>query len=325
MEQVKSKNNKIQILRAFAIIAVVLIHTCPPAEWQVICRPFINFSVATFLFLSGYLTKLENKDWTAFYKKRIIRVLIPYVIWSILYCISHKVWTPKGIAINLLTAKAAGTLYYIFVYIQFVLLTPFLSKLIKSRYRWIGWLIAPITVLFFKYYWLLTGSEAPSLMKLFWSDACLGWFIYYYLGLVLGNNIFKFKLNFRTLFCFYAIAIILNMIEGYWWLQMGEANCGTQIKLSSFLTSTVFLLIAYTYIRSDKYDINNNFIRKIGDYSFGIYLSHIMFMQILSYVPGYKSIPYIVNSTIVILISFIFVYYGTKILGPKISRWLGFI
>ena len=41
--------------------------------------------VAMFVFLSGYLTKMENSDWKSFYKKRILRVLIPYVIWSTLY------------------------------------------------------------------------------------------------------------------------------------------------------------------------------------------------------------------------------------------------
>lgn len=71
----KEKNYKIQILRALAIIAVVLIHTCPLGLSQVLVRPFINFSVGLFLFLSGYLTKLENNDWKNFYKKRIVRVL----------------------------------------------------------------------------------------------------------------------------------------------------------------------------------------------------------------------------------------------------------
>ena len=58
-----TRNNMIQVFRALSIIAVVMIHTTPPGEWQVIFRPFLNFAVATFLFLSGYLTKIENDDW----------------------------------------------------------------------------------------------------------------------------------------------------------------------------------------------------------------------------------------------------------------------
>jgi len=178
-----TKNNTIQIFRAFAIIAVVIIHTTPLGYWQVYCRPFINFSVATFLFLSGYLTKIENDNWGAFYKKRIVRVLVPYTIWTIFYTLASL--HPEKLPVNLLTAKAAGPLYYIFVYIQFVLLTPLLGKLAKSKYQFLGWLIAPLSVIAFKYYSLLTGQELNSYIKLIWSDACLGWFTFYYLGLLL--------------------------------------------------------------------------------------------------------------------------------------------
>ena len=50
---IKEKNVKIQILRAIAIIGVVLIHTCPSGKWQIFVRPFINFAVPIFIFLSG--------------------------------------------------------------------------------------------------------------------------------------------------------------------------------------------------------------------------------------------------------------------------------
>ena len=67
----RERNNMVQIFKALAIVAVVMIHTTPAGVSQVLFRPFINFSVATFLFLSGYLTKAENDNWGAFYKKRI--------------------------------------------------------------------------------------------------------------------------------------------------------------------------------------------------------------------------------------------------------------
>lgn len=50
------KNTKIQALRAIAIIAVVIIHT-----WgSIYIRPLVNFCVALFIFLSGYLTKIST-------------------------------------------------------------------------------------------------------------------------------------------------------------------------------------------------------------------------------------------------------------------------
>ena len=148
------RNNLIQVFRALSIISVVMIHTTPLGACQAFCRPFINFSVATFLFLSGYLTKTENDNWFNFCKKRIVRVLIPYVIWTVLYTLPSIISgqeNPFQIVKNLFTARAAATLYYIFVYIQFVLLTPFLSRLAKSKYRSLGWFVAPVSMIIFKY------------------------------------------------------------------------------------------------------------------------------------------------------------------------------
>ena len=325
-EQVKAtRNNMIQIFRAFAIIAVVMIHTTPGGEWQVFCRPFINFSVATFLFLSGYLTKLENDNWYAFCKKRIVRVIIPYVVWTILYTLPLVLVDGSllQIAKKLITAQAGGILYYIFVYIQFVLLTPWLGRLAKSKYRNLGWLIAPISTLIFKYYRLFTGFEYNDYISLFWYDACLGWFTYYYLGLLLGNRIIKPNYSLKTLLVAYLASIALQMAEGYGWLLLGEADCGTQIKMSSFLTSSIFLLIVYKILNMPNIDVKSKFLRSLGDYSFGIYLCHIMVKWVLLRVPYYSSLPYPITSVVVVLISLGCCHFGYKICGKKISSWIG--
>lgn len=315
----------IQIFRALSIIAVVMIHTTPSGEWQVFCRPFINFSVATFLFLSGYLTKIENDNWFAFCKKRIIRVIIPYIIWTIFYTLP-PIFSGDGILVivkNLITAKATVAMYYIFVYIQFVLLTPWLAQLAKSKHRHWGWLIAPISMIIFKYSGLLTGIEPNAYVSLLWSDVCLGWFTYYYLGLLLGNRIIKPDYSLTTLILLYLVSILLQMAEGYGWLLLGEANCGTQVKLTSFLTSTLFLLIVYTLLNKPDIDVKSKFLRSLGDYSFGIYLCHIMVIMVLRRIPYYTTLSYPFTSFMVVLISWGCCYIGNKICGKKISGWLG--
>lgn len=315
----------IQIFRALSIIAVVMIHTTPSGEWQVFCRPFINFSVATFLFLSGYLTKIENDNWFAFCKKRIIRVIIPYIIWTIFYTLP-PIFSGDGILVivkNLITAKATVAMYYIFVYIQFVLLTPWLAQLAKSKHRHWGWLIAPISMIIFKYSGLLTGIEPNAYVLLLWSDVCLGWFTYYYLGLLLGNRIIKPDYSLKTLILLYLVSILLQMAEGYGWLLLGEANCGTQVKLTSFLTSTLFLLIVYTLLNKPDIDVKSKFLRSLGDYSFGIYLCHIMVIMVLRRIPYYTTLSYPFTSFMVVLISWGCCYIGNKICGKKISGWLG--
>lgn len=321
----KTRNNMIQIFRAISIIAVIMIHTTPSGEWQVYCRPFINFSVATFLFLSGYLTKTEQDSWHSFYKKRIIRVLIPYILWTVLYTLPPILSGSSILTIvkNLVTAQAAPTLYYIFVYIQFVLLTPLLARLAKSKYRHWGWLITPVSMVIFKYYGLLSGHTPNIYLSLFWSDACLGWFTYYYLGLCLGNRIIKPNYSLKVLTSLYFLSMILQMMEGYGWLLLGETNCGTQIKFSSLITSTLFLFIVYTILNNPKIEIKSKILRSIGDYSFGIYLCHILLMTILSKIPYYPNLPFPLTSFIVLLFSWSCCYIGSQICGKNISTWIG--
>ena len=320
------KNPKIQILRAIAIMAVIMIHTCPNGIIQVWARPFINFAVATFLFLSGYLTDVSKISIKKFYKKRIIRVFVPYTIWSILYTtlgfISSGIDLKKYV-INFLIAGGAATMYYIFVYIQFVILTPLLGKLLKKKYWFLGFAIAPISLII-KYYWLLTGTTPNKYISAIWGVCCLGWFTFYYLGLYLKNTPKPKKYNSKIIIPIYLITVIIQIIEGIFWYRFGEVNCGTQLKLSSLLTSSIFILIAYIYINNTTFKGNCKPLLFIGNYSFGVYISHCLIIELLSHIiPFWDSIPFVINSLIVLLITLLCVVIGKKICGEKISKYLG--
>lgn len=52
-------NKRVQIVRAIAIIAVIIIHTCPAGILGIYIRVGVNFAVSVFFFLSGYLTKIN--------------------------------------------------------------------------------------------------------------------------------------------------------------------------------------------------------------------------------------------------------------------------
>lgn len=50
--------------------------------YGVIIRPFVNFAVGMFIFLSGYLTKEnENGVYRDIIYRRIKKIIIPYIIW----------------------------------------------------------------------------------------------------------------------------------------------------------------------------------------------------------------------------------------------------
>ena len=55
-----AKDRYLQAVRGAAICAVVLIHCLPQRDASVAVRPFLNWGVAAFIFLSGYLTSEEK-------------------------------------------------------------------------------------------------------------------------------------------------------------------------------------------------------------------------------------------------------------------------
>lgn len=318
-------NKKIQILRSLAIIAVVLIHTSPSGLWQVCFRPFVNFAVAMFIFLSGYLTKRENENWVRFIKKRCLRVLIPYFIWTIVYTLPS--FSFQQLAFNLVTTKSAYTLYYIFVYMQLVILTPLLCSAAKTTCKWVTLLISPAYMLIVNY---LLPPPPPDNGVLLILDSvnCLGWISYYYLGLLLGNHIVRIKQNGKVLYITLVIALALQIIEGYMFHIQGVDNPGTQIKITAFITSVIIMFLSVRFIENDT-DISHKPMMKvlamIGDYSFGIYLCHVLIINLLRTLTFYNSIPFVVNSLIVFCISFIMCFLTRRVVGDKISRYLGII
>ena len=196
MKLTNEESYKIQLVRGIAIIAVVFIHNTPSGMAQVWCRPFLNFSVATFLFVSGLLSSVER--WNPFH--RIKKVIFPYIIWSIIYTVLYNhnsiLQLPTLCIKNLITGKAAAIMYYIFVYCQFTLLIPLIDYLAKSKYKYLGFIISPLEIIIVRLFPLILGYRINSYISMIVQVSCVGWFVYFYLGYLIGNN--YIHIEFKT-------------------------------------------------------------------------------------------------------------------------------
>ena len=309
----KESSYKIQLLRGLAIMAVVTIHNVPAGLPQVFIRPFVNFSVGLFLFLSGLLS--DAKKWQP--KKRIVKVLIPYIIWSLIYVGIRYYKTPEQLPLAylkaLLTANASAALYYIFVYIELTLCIPIIDKLARSKAKWIGFLISPLEIAALRMLPLITGREVNGYLGILMNVSCLGWFTYFYLGYLLGNGLLELKMSPKKLCILLGGSIALQIQEGWWYYSLGSQNCGTQLKLSSVLSGILFCFLAYHYILSF-----------LGNHSFGIYLSHLAVMAVLDKIPYYKQIAvFPMNAAAALLLSCACAAVFGKLLG-KGAKYFGF-
>lgn len=317
----KEKSYKIQALRGMAIIAVVCIHNTPGGLAQVWLRPFLNFSVGLFLFLSAMLSSAEK--WNPW--KRIYKVAIPYVIWTFIYVLLNNLKFPAEIPLvfikSLLTAKSAAVMYYIFFYCEFTLLIPIIDKLARSKFKYLGFVIAPLEIIVIRLIPLVMGIELNLYLNVLSSISCLGWFTYYYLGYMVGNNLLQMRMSTKNIFFTWCIAIGLQILEGYWYYSMGEANCGTQLKLTSIFAGSFFALLAYKFVEEQKH-INLKILFKLGEISFGIYFAHLAVMKVLSHVPYYSTIvKFPISVCVTIIVTSVCVYIGRKVLG-NFSKYL---
>ena len=319
----ENKSAKIQVLRGLAIIVVVFIHITPGGMTQVIFRPFLNIAVGLFLFLSGMLS--DAKRWKPM--KRLIKILIPYTIWTFAYTLTLSYKYPDRIIRNylhhLLFGNSAAIMYYVFVYCEFTLLIPLIDKLARSRYKYFGFIISPIEIVCIRLIPIVYGIQVNKYISTIASLSCLGWFTYFYLGYLLGNNYISVKTKTRTIASLWAISLLLQMLEGYWYLSMGIANCGTQLKLSAVLSGSLFCILAFRYVESDC-SIKPALLMTLGNYSFGIYFSHLFIKKLLSVIPGYTDhVFYPLSAIILVMISLLVVMAGHKILG-RFAKYIAF-
>lgn len=310
------QKDKIQVLRGIAIGAVVMIHCMPIGIIQVFLRPFFNYSVGLFLFLSGLLTSADNYH----PRKRIIKVLVPYFFWTVAYTILEQHESFYGMLIkiiyNLITGRSAPIMYYIFVYCELTLLVPLLDKVAHSEYRYLFFAIAPLEIVLMRMIPMVFQFELNSLIRFLMEISCLCLSGYFYLGYLLGNGIIRIDLNIKKVTVLLVTSIVIQILEGYWYYSLGVLNCGTQVKLSALLTGMFACVMAFKYLQSEKTQ-GVEFLKLLGNHSFGIYFIHLLFVRF------FGNIIFPVNSIIVLIVSLFCVYTVNKVLG-KYSKIVGF-
>lgn len=326
-----AQSERIQVVRGLAIIAVVCIHSTPDFSMpvEVFCKPFLNFAVGAFLFLSGLLSDAEKWDPL----KRIRKLLIPYALWSLVY-----VFVNNGTSLSLpafvtlygkylLLGTAATMLYYVFVYCELTLLIPATDRLSRSRFWALGFLISPLEILIFRLAPLLLGVAVHPYLLTVIRVSCLGWFWYFYLGYLIGRGKLENAARRpRAVAALLLVSLAVQMAEAYGYYLLGSRAAGTQCKLSALLSGALWCLVFYRYISgaaaAPRLNRLESTLKAVGDRSFGVFFCHIAVLRLLSALPlGARYLVFPANAAISVLLSFWLVWLIQRILG-RYSRWL---
>lgn len=290
------------LIRVLSGFGVVLIHvtdpflTYPPylgmggLSWLLIniTNTAFRMSVPLFIMLSGYLLLNTEKEmnFNTFYKKRFLRVVIPFVFWVVFYFLWQHFFLqnpmdPLTILQKLLFIDM-DHLYFLFIIVELYFVTPLLYTFLKNT-RNTSHLVLFISSSIFTLGLYIINNVFPddsvktqeNILTIFMP------FISYY---VAGYFLPKFKvfakysyysfLGFMGLLLFSAFAsegIVNSFLRSY-----GSLN----IMLMSFLTFVVIINI------DDKKKLLKNkttikFVKNIAATIFGVYLVHMIVIDLV--------------------------------------------
>lgn len=152
------KSNTVLILRGFVVLGVILMHTSwffssggsenMVALSSMLLEVLSLFAVPLFMAIAGYLFTGRNKHAyiysAAFFKKMLLSVLSPYLLFSTLYIVTAFVfdghtYTLGEMVVDMLTGSAAVHLGFFRALIGFYLVYPFLIRFF-TKCRESGWL-----------------------------------------------------------------------------------------------------------------------------------------------------------------------------------------
>lgn len=317
-----ARDRYLQAIRGLAIACVVCIHCLPQCAASVVLRPFLNWAVAGFLFLSGLLTS-ESKILRGGVAKRLHKVLIPYLVWSGIYLVVTQRLTAGGIVKGVLFGTSSAQMYYLLVYAQLVMLTPLLYRVLRSH-RLLVYCVTPVFLLV-REVAAIVGVALPQVQVLF-----PAWLLFYALGLDWGKVGRVATRRCSLLPGLLVACLFLQLVSGFAWLARGDYNMATtQLKLSSMATSAVLVVLIGLTGHRLRQLFARSYLVKPGDLSFGIYLCHILVLGVVTKVLGFVAIPAlmatVVNLAVTLVVSACVVAVGATLLPRKVCEALGFV
>ncbi|TCM90752.1 peptidoglycan/LPS O-acetylase OafA/YrhL [Paenibacillus sp. BK033] len=313
---------ELSLVRAMAIIGVLSVHSTSFATVEMVnsnyfflynfFNIFMKIGTTTFIFVSSfvlfynyYSRPLDKQLLASFYKKRLLYIIIPYLVFSLFYfTISHYLYySDRSLSTEIhlfidkiLTGKAYTHLYFVFINIQFYLMFPFFLWLMKKYSRTVIWAVPAGFVLQWGFILLNKyGLETPVANRGSWS---FSYFSYYLLGAALGIYYPKLKAwiiiarNHAT-----AVRIVTWTVLWTCWIAAGLTHAylyyETRLNRAAYNTTlfdfvwnvhgilTTIVLLQLAFILSSKLPkVLSGLIARLGVLSFGVYLIHPFFLLI---------------------------------------------
>jgi len=293
----------IDYLRSVAVVAVITIHVTvrfysmtdrigTPGWWlSNILNAASRFSVPLFVAISGAVLLNRTLSVADFYKKRAVRLLPPFIAWTLFYVAFRALTEPHpGILFWILTTglfvegRAYFHLWYLSMFLCLMAFAPFINQFVngnRPNARELSTLLT-ISFVFFLVNWTAHVAQAAFHQTIYWFKAFPWFMVYFVAGHYMDRYGDEVKLGIPSIAAIAAIftlaaaganyyaAASLGIMEDYFILN----NEGAILFV---ITVSIFLLARKCEDRLRE----NRLVSAVSDASFGIYLVHPVFISLI--------------------------------------------
>ncbi|USD65382.1 acyltransferase [Vibrio sp. SCSIO 43136] len=294
------------LLRFVAAIAVVAIHALgpyrhllgeiPTPEWiaAVGLNSLSRWAVPVFIMITGALMLSDKRpfDPVTFFKRRLGKVLVPFLVWSLFYA-WFSGWSISGYAAQTSTQVLleffSHPTYYHLGFFYYFLPLYFVVPVFK-------WLMANYDHKALAAYaglWLLTTT-----LFLFKIDGPWSHELWLYAGyLLLGWYLYHVELTKRLMQGFVAAGIIaaivtvMMVIEPSLALQEYKVGRWLSYKTINTIVIVAAIFIAARYFAPRLSEASKQVVSFVSQYSLGVYLLHPIFLWPMIELEWYRLLP----------------------------------
>lgn len=303
MTETSNQTKWLDSLQALAVIAVITVHISTPVVktmfgenmnfWWIghVADSAVRFAIPVFLMVSGAVLLTQEYKLKDFYKKQFLRIVLPLLFFMLVYCVFKWVnlpfpKQPHGLsetlswAVKLFLAEGISKHFWlvymlIFLYLVVPIVGEFARKLKPEMIVFLlaAWVVMCLISHNFSvnmYSW----SFGSILQKLYTYVLYLGYMLLgYYLC-----NIFYVSRNVRiTAVIVYVFTVLLIVLVVYY---TSHINSKPDLSLYNYLSFSIIIQSAAVFIALKQKEVSPIWLKKtifaISDYSYGIYLVHVL-------------------------------------------------
>ena len=284
-------------LRVTSTVCVILLHVSAPLVSKFAKIPYsvwwpaniidggIRFCVPVFVMITGALLLRREEDHIHFLKRRLFRVVLPFLFWTAIY-IEFDIWLFKrklsafevaGHSVAKLVNGASYHLWYIYMILGLYLFIPMIGRWIRRA--------SEKEILYFLAVWGISLLLWPQLPKM---NSKLMYFSEYIGYLVLGYylSVRSIENSTRSLAIWLGVLTVVSSITIFGTYLVSNTQHLFSPIFYSYLSlnvavaaGTVFLLFRCTRVQNPVISSIRNFISR---YSYGIYLAHVVVLFFLN-------------------------------------------